>query len=903
MAEIQADVHKHLSCSDQDMDTLKAKQSANLKLANCHSKKSMYQDHGEPTSSTVETAAKDKLESNNQSKKSMYQDHGEPTSSTVETAAKDKLESNNQSLMHVGTGSSTHAEPRKELNESVRHGTSIFPFAAYVWDPQPCASRVPLHWHKELELVRFSNGEYEISVDMHNVVVKSDAFLLLPGNIMHTFTLPANCQESAIVFDPNMLSFSAYDEVQSEIFEPLMSSNIPLPPIVTTDHPAFNRIDKLYRYCVRHGGTSNASERLLIKAKILEILAIYHEYGLISRKEMHGQKVKSKQDKLKELLNYVDAHYAGPITIRDASLRLGVTDQYFCRYFRRVTGMSFTEYLNDLRLRRATKEIELTNRPISDIAFDHGFENAGYFFKNFKLKYGITPLRYRKKFLQENGRNSKAHNNYGAAFDHGFENAGYFFKNFKLKYGITPLRYRKKFLQENGRNSKAHNNYGAAFSPVDANHTSAMHDRDINTIMNVPASDDSSHDHFVSQGLIAADVFMSDKEAGTHAQGSMHSTADAAPSATDPSLKALSHQAAIDEQASLADDPSLPSLAKDRGTHELKSHDAHQYSANNSHAMNFGGDSAQHFDEEAFYDDEYDDEELSANELSAAAQQRQAASSSSTMPLSSKAVPNRAEEIAAQLRCQDPKTGTSCFAVATTDSDIKALLRTRQIKHLEASESEDELFDDDEHEEIVYPNKASDSNAADATPNKSRLELINSGLHELTQNNGRSVLSAASKPRQSRFIKNTQEPDTTPKKQNFVSALEEFQSGKLLRAATKSKSSDKSDAQSNAKQLKEQTKSLINSQLDAQVIAKPTAADNLTTEAKLRDNSSLEVEGEDPPSSSEILRRAHEQKLKTDAQYAAKQQQKQLKPANRAELRAKIAELEERRKNQDPFSI
>lgn len=814
-----------LTCSDKDMDTLKAKQSANLKLANCHSKKSMYQDYGEPTSSPVETAAKDKIESN-------------------------KL-----SLMHVGTGSSTHAEPRKELNECVRHGTSIFPFAAYVWDPQPCASRVPLHWHKELELVRFSNGEYEISVDMHNVVVKSDAFLLLPGNIMHTFTLPANCQESAIVFDPNMLSFSAYDEVQSEIFEPLMSSNIPLPPIVTTDHPAFNRIDKLYRYCVRHGGTSNASERLLIKAKLLEILAIYHEYGLISRKEMHGQKVKSKQDKLKELLNYVDAHYAGPITIRDASLRLGVTDQYFCRYFRRVTGMSFTEYLNDLRLRRATKEIELTNRPISDIAFDHGFENAGYFFKNFKLKYGITPLKYRKKFLQENGRNSKAYNN-----------------------------------------------YGAAFSPVDTNHTSAMHDRDINTIMNVPASDDSNHDHFVSQGLIAADVFMSAKEDDTHAQGSMHSTADAAPSATDPSLKALSNQASIDGQASLADDPSLPSLVKERGAHELKSHNAHQYSANNSHAMNFGGNSVQHFDEEAFYDDEYEDEELSANELSAAAQQRQAASSSSTMPLSSKAVPNRAEEIAAQLRCQDPKTGKSCFAVATTDSDIKALLRTRQIKHLEASESEDELFDDDEHEEIVYTNKASDNNATDATPNKSRMELINSGLHELTQNNGRSVLSAVSKPRQSRFIKNTQEPETPPKKQNFVSALEEFQSGKLLRAAAKSKSSDKSDAQSNAKQLKEQTKSLINSQLDAQV-AKPAYAENITTEAKLRDNSSLEVEGVDPPSSSEILRRAHEQKLKTDAQYAAKQQQKQLKPANRAELRAKIAELEERRKNQDPFSI
>lgn len=300
-------------------------------------------------------------------------------------------------ILPAGHHPSIH--PKKDLIENVKHGTSIFPFACYVWVPQNYSYRVALHWHPEVELVRFTRGTFKISIDMQDTVIEDNAFMLLPGNIMHTFTMPPNCEESAVVFDPHMVFLQNYDEVQSEILESLATGNMPLPPVITPEHPCFAKIDNLYSYCVENGATTNASRRLMIKAKLLEILSIYHEYGLISRKEVHTNIKRSKQDKLKELLNYIDSHYAGPITIKDASNRLGVTDQYFCRFFKRVTGMSFTEYLNDLRLRRAAKEIELTNRAISDIAYEHGFENVGYFFKSFKNKFSMTPLKYRKKHL------------------------------------------------------------------------------------------------------------------------------------------------------------------------------------------------------------------------------------------------------------------------------------------------------------------------------------------------------------------------------------------------------------------------------------------------------------------------------------------------------------------------
>ena len=309
------------------------------------------------------------------------------------------LKQSSKAQQNIAAARTPHQNLKKELFENTQHGTSVFPFASYVWEPQNYTTRVSLHWHREAELVRFAKGKFKIAIDMHEMEIEGDAFLLLPGNVMHTFILPPHCEESAVVFDPKMLMLQGYDELQSEIFEALISSNIPLPPIITPEHQAFNRIDKLYRYCARYGTTSNAAMRLIIKAKLMEILALYHEYGLLTRKDVHSGANRTKQDKLKDLLNYIDSHYAGPMTVKDASMRVGFSDQYFCRYFKHATGMSFTEYLNDLRLRRAAKEIELSSRAISDISYDHGFENAGYFFKSFKKKFGITPMQYRKIHL------------------------------------------------------------------------------------------------------------------------------------------------------------------------------------------------------------------------------------------------------------------------------------------------------------------------------------------------------------------------------------------------------------------------------------------------------------------------------------------------------------------------
>lgn len=293
------------------------------------------------------------------------------------------------------------AQNKRKTIENVRHDNEIYPFTRYIWPQPKYASRVSLHWHPEVELVRFYKGDFKVSIDMKEIDIQDDAFLLLPGNIMHTFTMPPNAVESAIVFDTNMLRFQSFDEMQFECFDALRTGNIPQPAVITPEHEAFSHIDELYNYCIENGNSEDSLHRMMVKTRLLEILAIYYKYGLISRKDSTSDSKKSKQDKLKDLLKYVDIHYAEAMSIKDAAQRLNVTEQYFCRFFKRVTGMSFTQYLNDIRLRRAAVAIEATSRSIADIAYEHGFESAGYFFKSFKNKYGITPLKYRKNSLKK----------------------------------------------------------------------------------------------------------------------------------------------------------------------------------------------------------------------------------------------------------------------------------------------------------------------------------------------------------------------------------------------------------------------------------------------------------------------------------------------------------------------
>ena len=98
-----------------------------------------------------------------------------------------------------------------------------------------------------------------------------------------------------------------------------------------------------------------------------------------------------------KVIKHINRHYAEPIDAEDCARRANMSYSYFSRSFKRITGRSFKEYLNFVRVSHAEQLIYSGNKGITEIAMECGYNNVSYFISVYKRLKGQTPLKLRKK--------------------------------------------------------------------------------------------------------------------------------------------------------------------------------------------------------------------------------------------------------------------------------------------------------------------------------------------------------------------------------------------------------------------------------------------------------------------------------------------------------------------------
>ncbi len=287
--------------------------------------------------------------------------------------------------------------PSRELKEKIRHGNQLFPIAGYLWAGGEVAENVNLHWHSEIEIIRVLRGNFTLQVNLDEIPLHAGNLVLIPANMLHGMILPTDCIEDALLFNAKAIALSSFDEVEKDILEALSSGKMPLPPIITREHALYPQISTLMDEAFTCLKDNSPAARLRVKARLLEILALIYDSGLLERHLIKpSARHDDAEDKLKSLLAYINDHYTEELSVNAAATRLHFTKPYFCRFFKKATGMSFVEYVNDLRLRRAAHELVQGQRDIIELAGDYGFANVSYFYRLFKQKFKTTPQAYRK---------------------------------------------------------------------------------------------------------------------------------------------------------------------------------------------------------------------------------------------------------------------------------------------------------------------------------------------------------------------------------------------------------------------------------------------------------------------------------------------------------------------------
>lgn len=284
---------------------------------------------------------------------------------------------------------------KSKLKENTTHGTIAFPYATYTWTGEWFYS-VPLHWHPETEIICLEKGEFPLTVNAKRRKVLAPALLFIGAEEVHSIELPKEGRESAVVYDLNMLSFESYDGIQYKIIRPLAEKKIAFPRIIRKDAPVWEEAYGLYsRIFSEAKGEKTLGSCLRVKSGLYALLACLYENGYLHDIGEMSDSDTGRTDTLKRALSYIHENFSGKVTLEAAAGAAGMNPQYFCRYFKKYTGKTITEYVNELRVNEAAKALMESDEKIIDIAGRCGYENMGYFIRRFTRSKGMTPSKYR----------------------------------------------------------------------------------------------------------------------------------------------------------------------------------------------------------------------------------------------------------------------------------------------------------------------------------------------------------------------------------------------------------------------------------------------------------------------------------------------------------------------------
>ncbi|QMW00801.1 AraC family transcriptional regulator [Spirosoma foliorum] len=139
-------------------------------------------------------------------------------------------------------------------------------------------------------------------------------------------------------------------------------------------------------------------DRFLTLLRILHYLADAPDAEPLHANGVQFDLNPKEQERINRVCQYVEQHYAEPVDIHAVADLASLTVPAFCRYFKRMTHLTFTDFVNEYRVNQARRMLH-SARTVADVGFAVGFNNLSYFNKTFRAVTGQTPSAYRKALV------------------------------------------------------------------------------------------------------------------------------------------------------------------------------------------------------------------------------------------------------------------------------------------------------------------------------------------------------------------------------------------------------------------------------------------------------------------------------------------------------------------------
>lgn len=248
-----------------------------------------------------------------------------------------------------------------------------------------------VHYHQELEIIYVMQGKIEIRIDESVYQLQEGDFILINANKRHS------CVGShGILAARFMIDFHILAEHMGTL-QLMFWCNT-----VVDKNDAYEEVRKLLDQILSCYSDQKEKGALYLNSIYYALLYQLVSHFMVKADNLWIDQENSKdQIRIRQIQNYIQANYQTQISLNDLAQRLYLSNVYLSKYIKKHLGLTFLEYLNNVRLFHAVDELLYSSKSITRIAMDNGFPTSAAFIKVFRNVHGEAPSQYRKR-MQEN---------------------------------------------------------------------------------------------------------------------------------------------------------------------------------------------------------------------------------------------------------------------------------------------------------------------------------------------------------------------------------------------------------------------------------------------------------------------------------------------------------------------
>lgn len=277
-----------------------------------------------------------------------------------------------------------------ELEFEIVKYSNKYPTKILLQDKPGKRCNTPQHWHKCLELLYVVDGRIGLKTYDGNYTLKNGDIAFLNQEVIHgtnAFSDDENIKYLVVLLsvDPLRKYVEHIENVQFKLDQ---------------NESVKNKIKENLALIAR---------LFAVKEKYYEIAVnslLYNIYHLLLSECLAENKTaaydtNSNFHYAKTAIEYIGIHYTENISLSEVSAYVGLSPSYFSRYFKSITKNTFVQYLNEVRLENALRDITENRLSVTNAAINNGFSSVKSLIRRCKEVYHCTPTQYKKKYLDD----------------------------------------------------------------------------------------------------------------------------------------------------------------------------------------------------------------------------------------------------------------------------------------------------------------------------------------------------------------------------------------------------------------------------------------------------------------------------------------------------------------------